>query len=121
MGRSAYWNAGSDSLASVALGDANRGAFLALQSAVSTRRRPVATDPPERRASSSTHAPRRPSRDAGDGLLPVLSAAEKGRCYRDLRLGPAGFACVASGLLRGSRARRRAGGASAVPLWSAGL
>jgi hypothetical protein len=35
-----------------ALGDANRGAFLALQSAVSTRRRSVATDPPERRASS---------------------------------------------------------------------
>src|SRR5436190_6268104 len=34
------------------LGDANRGAFLALQSAVSTRRKPVATDPPERRASS---------------------------------------------------------------------
>jgi 4-hydroxy-3-methylbut-2-enyl diphosphate reductase len=52
MGRSAYWNATFDSLASIALGDANRGAFLALQSAVSTRRRPVATDPPERRASS---------------------------------------------------------------------
>jgi hypothetical protein len=52
MGRSAYWNAGSDSLASAALGDANRGAFLALQSAVSTRRRLVATNPPERRASS---------------------------------------------------------------------
>src|SRR5881396_1538350 len=52
MGRSAYWKAGVDSLASNALGDANRGAFLALQSAVSTRRRPVATDPPERRASS---------------------------------------------------------------------
>ncbi len=32
MGRSAYWKAGSDSLASAALGDANRGAFLALQS-----------------------------------------------------------------------------------------
>jgi 4-hydroxy-3-methylbut-2-enyl diphosphate reductase len=46
MGRSAYWNATYDSLASIALGDANRGAFLALQSAVSTRRRPVATDPP---------------------------------------------------------------------------
>jgi 4-hydroxy-3-methylbut-2-enyl diphosphate reductase len=46
MGRSAYWKAGSDSLASAALGDANRGAFLALQSAVSTRRRLVATDPP---------------------------------------------------------------------------
>ena len=36
----------------IALGDANRGAFLALQSAVSTRRRLVATDPPERRAFS---------------------------------------------------------------------
>src|SRR2546421_6893793 len=46
MGRSAYWKPGSDSLASAALGDANRGAFLALQSAVSTRRRLVATDPP---------------------------------------------------------------------------
>src|SRR2546426_11891990 len=52
MGRSAYWKASYNSLASFALGDANRGAFLALQSAVSTRRRPVATDPPERRASS---------------------------------------------------------------------
>src|SRR4051812_50193295 len=50
MGRSAYWKAQGDSLASNALGDANRGAFLALQSAVSTRRRLVATDPPERRA-----------------------------------------------------------------------
>ena len=52
MGRSAYWKAVGDSLASFALGDANRGAFLALQSAVSTRRRLVATDPPERRAST---------------------------------------------------------------------
>src|SRR2546423_11701192 len=52
MGRSAYWKGPADSLASFALGDANRGAFLALQSAVSTRRRLVATDPPERRASS---------------------------------------------------------------------
>jgi len=52
MGRSAYWKAAWDELASAALGDANRGAFLALQSAVSTRRRLVATDPPERRASS---------------------------------------------------------------------
>jgi len=52
MGRSAYWKAEPDSLASIALGDANRAAFLALQSAVSTRRRLVATDPPERRASS---------------------------------------------------------------------
>jgi hypothetical protein len=52
MGRSAYWKAEADSLASLPLGDANRGAFLALQSAVSTRRRLVATDPPERRASS---------------------------------------------------------------------
>ena len=52
MGRSAYWKGPADSLASIALGDANRGAFLALQSAVSTRRRLVATDPPERRASS---------------------------------------------------------------------
>ena len=54
MGRSAYWKAKGDSLASNALGDANRGAFLALQSAVSTRRRLVATDPPERRASSDS-------------------------------------------------------------------
>src|SRR5204863_7500112 len=52
MGRSAYWKGNPDSLASFALGDANRGAFLALHSAVSTRRRLVATDPPERRASS---------------------------------------------------------------------
>jgi len=52
MGRTAYWNARTDSLASTALGDANRGAFLALQSAVSTRKGPVATDPPERRGFS---------------------------------------------------------------------
>jgi 4-hydroxy-3-methylbut-2-en-1-yl diphosphate reductase len=52
MGRSAYWKAAPESVASIALGDANRGAFLALQSAVSTRTRLVATDPPERRASS---------------------------------------------------------------------
>jgi hypothetical protein len=52
MGRSAYWNGREDSVASFALGDANRGAFLALQSAVSTRRGLVATDPPERRAFS---------------------------------------------------------------------
>jgi len=52
MGRTAYWKGEGDPLASAALGDANRGAFLALQSAVSTRRRSVATDPPERRASS---------------------------------------------------------------------
>src|SRR5437588_9795485 len=52
MGRSAYWNGREDSVASSALGDANRGAFLALQSAVSTRRGLVATDPPERRAIS---------------------------------------------------------------------
>jgi len=52
MGRSAYWNGPYDSIASFALGDANRGAFLALQSAVSTRRGLVATDPPERRAIS---------------------------------------------------------------------
>src|SRR6476660_8729261 len=56
MGRSAYWKGDGDSLASIALGDANRGAFLALQSAVSTRRRLVATDPPERRASSCFNA-----------------------------------------------------------------
>jgi len=52
MGRSAYSNGEAQPLASFALGDANRGAFLALHSAVSTRRRLVATDPPERRASS---------------------------------------------------------------------
>jgi hypothetical protein len=46
MGRSAYWNGGGDELASMALGDANRGAFLALHSAVSTREKLVATDPP---------------------------------------------------------------------------
>src|SRR5205809_1488972 len=103
MGRSAYWNGASDSIASLALGDANRGAFLALQSAVSTRRRPVATDPPS------------------DGLLPVLSAAEKGRCYRGLRFGSAGPPCVAPRLLRGSRARRRDGRACALPLRGSGL
>jgi hypothetical protein len=32
MGRSAYWKEGFDPLASIPLGDANRGAFLALQS-----------------------------------------------------------------------------------------
>src|SRR5947209_12115561 len=58
MGRSAYWNAGSDSLASLALGDANRGAFLALQSAVSTRRSPSPPTPPS------------------DGLLPVRAHTE---------------------------------------------
>src|SRR6266487_1267370 len=83
MGRSAYWNAGRDSLASLALGDANRGAFLALQSAVSTRRRPVATDPPERRASScfggfgETQLCRRAALlgpDAASSVAPVASA-----------------------------------------------
>jgi len=52
MGRSAYWKGILDSLASCPLGDANRGAFLALHSAVSTRTRLVTTDPPEWRASS---------------------------------------------------------------------
>jgi hypothetical protein len=52
MGRSAYWKESIDPVLSFPLGDANRGAFLALHSAVSTRRRPVATDPPERRAFS---------------------------------------------------------------------
>src|SRR3954469_14134335 len=59
MGRSAYWKAELDSLGSIALGDANRGAFLALQSAVSIRRRLVATDTPERRASSFILASKR--------------------------------------------------------------
>jgi hypothetical protein len=35
MGRTAYWNAPGKPVAWMALGDANRGAFLALQSAVS--------------------------------------------------------------------------------------
>jgi hypothetical protein len=35
MGRTAYWNAAVEPVAWFALGDANRGAFLALQSAVS--------------------------------------------------------------------------------------
>jgi hypothetical protein len=35
MGRTAYWKALSEQIAWSALGDANRGAFLALQSAVS--------------------------------------------------------------------------------------
>jgi hypothetical protein len=35
MGRTAYWNPLFEPVASFALGDANRGAFLALQSAVS--------------------------------------------------------------------------------------
>jgi len=35
MGRTAYWKQEGDALAWAALGDANRGAFLALQSAVS--------------------------------------------------------------------------------------
>jgi 4-hydroxy-3-methylbut-2-enyl diphosphate reductase len=85
MGRSAYWKGGYDSLASSALGDANRGAFLALQSAVSTRRRPVATDPPERRASSfKTAFPRGLSghgATVADGLVQrVLLASPRGYC-----------------------------------------
>jgi hypothetical protein len=35
MGRTAYWKRSCEQLAWTALGDANRGAFLALQSAVS--------------------------------------------------------------------------------------
>jgi hypothetical protein len=35
MGRTAYWNAADEPVAWTALGDANRGAFLALLSAVS--------------------------------------------------------------------------------------
>jgi hypothetical protein len=35
MGRTAYWKRPGEALAWAALGDANRGAFLALQSAVS--------------------------------------------------------------------------------------
>ena len=64
------------------LGDANRGAFLALQSAVSTRRRLVATDPPERRASSCSW--RRLSSTTGTlahGLVSrVLLASPRGYC-----------------------------------------
>src|SRR5437588_11782156 len=76
MGRSAYWKADCEPLASFALGDANRGAFLALQSAVSTRRRPVATDPPERRASScSSGGHERP-------LLPWPAVWFSGSCLR---------------------------------------
>jgi len=86
MGRSAYWKAGSYSVASLALGDANRGAFLALQSAVSTRRRPVATDPPERRASSCFPArfltvPAGRHWYRGRGLVQrVLLASPRGYC-----------------------------------------
>src|SRR2546426_3493766 len=125
MGRSAYWKASYNSLASSSLGDANRGAFLALQSAVSTRRRPVATDPPERRASSCRTSLEREGLLLGasscDGLLPVLSAADEGRCYRGSRFGPAGLACIAPGLLRGCGTRRGDGGAGALPLRCAGL
>ena len=81
MGRSAYWKAGSDSLASNALGDANRGAFLALQSAVSTRRRLVATDPPERRASSLQEKARAALATLTHGLVSrVLLASPRGYC-----------------------------------------
>ena len=74
----------SDPLASIPLGDANRGAFLALQSAVSTRRRPVATDPPERRAFSCLQ-PGNPGPEAGAtvaaGLVQrVLLASPRGYC-----------------------------------------
>ena len=84
MGRSAYWKRRYDSLASFALGDANRGAFLALQSAVSTRRRPVATDPPERRAFSFKRRLRSAPRaraTVADGLVQrVLLASPRGYC-----------------------------------------
>jgi 4-hydroxy-3-methylbut-2-en-1-yl diphosphate reductase len=85
MGRSAYWNATYDSLASISLGDANRGAFLALQSAVSTRRRPVATDPPERRAFSCLCLFFQPVAEVvatvADGLVQrVLLASPRGYC-----------------------------------------
>ena len=85
MGRSAYWKAGSDSLASAALGDANRGSFLALQPAVSTRRRLVATDPPERRASScfggvSRRVPRLVGTVAAGLVQRVLLASPRGYC-----------------------------------------
>src|SRR5262249_2648812 len=46
MGRTAYWKGEAHSLASNALGDANRGAFLALQSAVSTGEGPSPPTPP---------------------------------------------------------------------------
>jgi len=87
MGRSAYWKGLADSLASTALGDANRGAFLALQSAVSTRRRLVATDPPERRASSCSEEARNDNR--------FLTAPGERRCYFGLRFGFAGLARIA--------------------------
>jgi len=45
MGRSAYWKRLPERVASPALGDASRGAFLAFV-AVSTRRKPAAIDPP---------------------------------------------------------------------------
>ena len=82
MGRSAYWKGDPDSLASFALGDANRGAFLALHSAVSTRRRLVATDPPERRASSLSCAgtcgsgtSETPFKSGGERLFPIVRRA----------------------------------------------
>ena len=92
MGRSAYWKGNGDSLSSIALGDANRGAFLALQSAVSTRKGLVATDPPERRAFSC--------------LLTDNRAAPRGRCYLGSRFGIASPARITSGILRWGRARR---------------
>src|SRR5258705_8217362 len=81
MGRSAYWKGQWDPLASIPLGDANGGAFLALQSAVSTRRRPVATDPPERRAFSCFERRRTSAATVAAGLVQrVLLASPRGYC-----------------------------------------
>jgi 4-hydroxy-3-methylbut-2-en-1-yl diphosphate reductase len=49
MGRTAYWQEIRGSLACLALGDANRGSFLATEAAVSNRKGPPRR-PPERRA-----------------------------------------------------------------------
>src|SRR3954469_20485808 len=103
MGRSAYWKGNLDSFPSCPLGDANRGAFLALQSAVSTRRRLVATDPPERRASSCSKA--------------VLGACR----YPGSRFGFASPARISSGLLRGGGTRRGDGGTSPFAVWASRL
>src|SRR5258705_1675234 len=81
MGRSAYWKGQWDPLASIPRGDATRGAFMAMQSAVSTRRRPVATDPPERRAFSCFERRRTSAATVAAGLVQrVLLASPRGYC-----------------------------------------
>jgi len=87
MGRTAYWKGEADSLASRPLGDANRGAFLALQSAVSTGKGPSPPTPPSDGSFPFSGGLDGSSGDAADLLLPwppvvkrVLLASPRGYC-----------------------------------------